>query len=93
MNGMDVVDATATVHTAGTTNTTDVIVRRRRSTTDVNVLSTPITIASAALTASDGVVDTDNDDLATGDLIFIDVDAISTTPAVGLVVVVVARLP
>jgi hypothetical protein len=48
------------------------------------MLSTKITVASGDYTASDGVVDTDNDDLQTGDLILVDVDAVHTTPAQGL---------
>lgn len=93
MNGMNIVAATASVHTAGTTNTTDIMIRRRRTATDADVLSTPITINSGANTASDGVVNTSNDDLATGDNIYVDVDAVSGTPATGLSVVIEARLP
>ena len=93
MDGMNLVDATASVYAVGTTNTTDIQIRRSRAGVDVDMLSTPITISSGGFTASDGVVDTANDDLATGDIIFIDVDATSTTKAKGLFVVPVFRLP
>jgi hypothetical protein len=93
LNGWNLVAATASVHTAGTTNTTDIMIRRRRESTDADMLSTPITINSGAYTASDGVIDTAKDDLATGDLIFIDIDAVSTTAAKGLSVTLEFQYP
>lgn len=93
LNGWNLVAATASVHTAGETNTTDIMIRRRRESTDADMLSTPITINSAAYTASDGVVDATKDDLATGDMIFIDVDAVSSTPATGLSVTLEFQYP
>lgn len=77
-------DVTATVYTAGTTGTTDVMVRNK--TDAVNMLSTAVTIDSAATSASDGTVDASHDDLATDDVIAIDIDAVSTTRPLGLVV-------
>lgn len=95
--GMNIIDVVATVHTAGTTGTTDIQVRRRRDTTDADVLSTKVTIDSgetSSITAAIAfVVNTANDDLAEGDLIFIDIDAISTTAPKGLFVTVTAQLP
>jgi hypothetical protein len=92
INGMNIVDVLATVHTLGVTGTTNVQVRRRRLGTDVDVLSTLITIASQYF-ASDGVINTANDDLSTGDVLYIDVDVVHTTPPNGLSVVITARLP
>ncbi len=85
-NGLDLQDAIANVHTQGITGTTDIMVRRRRAGSDVDMLSTPITIG-AEYYANDGVVDGANDDIATGDQIYIDVDAVhSGTAPLGLTV-------
>ena len=95
--GMNIVNCVATVHTAGTTGTTDLQIRRRRNTTDVDVLSTVMTIDSGEVSSKDAatpyVINTGNDDLAEGDLLFIDIDAISTTAPKGLFVTVMAQLP
>lgn len=93
LNGWNLVAATASVHTAGTTGTTDIQIRRRRGNTDNDMLSTKITISSGEYTASDGVVNTSYDDLQTGDMIFIDVDAVHTTAAKGLSVTLEFQYP
>ena len=97
MANMDIIACVATVHTAGTTSTTDIQIRRRRDTTDVDVLSTKLTIdtgeTSSITAVNPFVVNTANDDLDEGDLIFIDIDAISTTAPKGLFVTVMAQLP
>lgn len=75
------------VITAGTTGTTDI---QLHSVTDaVDMLSTKLTIDSGE-TGSDtaataAVIDTANDDVATNDLIRVDIDAVSTTAAKGLI--------
>lgn len=85
MAGMDLIDVTASTYTAGVTGQTDVQVRRSRAGTDADMLSTKVTITAAAYTASDGVIDTANDDVNEGDMIFVDCDAICTgTAANGL---------
>lgn len=90
LNGMDLVAVAATVLTAGTTGTTDIQIARIRSGIPVDMLSTKITIDSAetdtltALTAA--VINTANDDVQTGDLIRIDVDAVQTVAPMGLIV-------
>lgn len=95
MNGMDLVAVAATVQTAGTTGTTDVQIHNVTQAADM--LSTKITIDSAetdsstALTAA--VIDTLNDDVATGDVLRIDVDAVSTSAPKGLLVEMQFRLP
>jgi len=87
MNGMELVDVVASVHTKGITGTTDVQIRRRRAGSDVDMLSTKITIGDEFF-ATDEVIDTDNDDVNTGDQIYVDVDAIhSGTAPKGLSVV------
>lgn len=92
LNGYNIIDVIATVHTQGVTNTTDVQIRRRRSGSDVDVLSTKITIG-AEYYARDGVINASNDDVATGDLIFVDVDAIHTTAPKGLAITISLVLP
>lgn len=80
LNGMEIKDVIAHVHDKGVTGTTDITLLRRRAGADVDVLSTEITIGDE-YHASDGVVNTSNDDLATGDLLFPCVDAIHTGTA------------
>ena len=95
MNGMNLVTVAAAVITAGTTNTTDVQIHNVTQAADM--LSTVITIDSAetdsSTAATPAVIDAANDDVATADLLRIDVDAISTTPATGLIVSLEFRLP
>jgi len=38
------------------------------------MLSTPITVLFSEFTASDGIIDTNNDDVNTGDQVYVDVD-------------------
>ena len=86
-NGLNLTDALCTVNTKGVTGTTDVQVRRRRAGAEVDMLSTKVTIGDEYF-ARDGVVNTSNDDIATGDEIYLDVDAIhSGTAAKGLSVI------
>jgi len=88
LNGMNLVDVHAQVITAGTTGTTDIQVYNLTQTADM--LSTVITIDSGE-TGSDtaaaaAVIDTANDDVATNDVLRIDIDAVSTTAPKGLIV-------
>jgi len=93
MNGMNVIDVLCTVDDKGITGTTDVQARRRRAGSEVDILSTKVTIGDEWF-ANDGVVNTSNDDLNTGDILYIDVDAIhSGTAPNGLGCVVSAQLP
>lgn len=88
-NGMNLVGVHARVVTAGTTNTTDIQIRN--VTDSVDMLSTKITIDSGETgsdtAATPAVIDTTKDDVATNDLLAIDIDAVSTTAPKGLIVV------
>jgi len=88
MNGLNLVGVAAAVGTAGTTGTTDIQVHNITQAADM--LTTKITIDSGETDSKDAaaaaVIDTANDDVATGDRIRIDVDATSTTKAKGLLV-------
>lgn len=75
MGGMNLVDAIASVHTAGLTGSTDIQLRRRRAGNDVDLLSTKITIGDEFY-ASDGIIDTGNSEMNEGDQIYVDVDQI-----------------
>lgn len=95
LNGMNLTGVAATVYTAGTTNTTDVQLRNK--TDSVDMLSTKLTIDSgetdSSTAATAAVIDTTKDDVVTGDVIAIDVDAVSTTAAKGLYVEMRFELP
>jgi len=80
MNGKDLTVALAAVHTKGITGTTDVQLRRRRAGSDVDMLSTKITIGDEWF-AADGVINEANDDVNTGDMIYVDVDAVHSGTA------------
>ena len=95
MNGYNLIGVAMSVYTAGTTNTTTVQIRNITQAADM--LTTRITIDSAEVdsstAAAPAVIDTSNDDVATGDRIAIDVDAIHTTPAKGLFVEMIFQAP
>ena len=88
-NGMNLISARARVGTAGTTNASTFDIYN--VTDSHSMLSSAISIASGA-TSGTGTVDTDHDDVATGDIIRIDCDSISTTPPKGLIVTLAFRL-
>jgi hypothetical protein len=95
VGGMNLVGVHAYVDAAGTTGTTDIQIHNETQAADM--LSTKITIDSAETSsrtaATAAVIDTANDDVAAGDKIRIDVDAISTTAPKGLFVELEFRLP
>ena len=95
MTGMDLVEVSATVITAGTTNTTDIQIANVTQAADI--LSTKMTIDSAetstSTAATPAVISATEDDVTTNDVLRIDVDAVSTTPAKGLIVTLIFRLP
>lgn len=95
LNGYNLVAVAAHVQTAGTTNTMDIQIHNVTQAADM--LTTKITIDSTekdTLTAATpAVIDAANDDVATGDEIRIDVDAVHTTPAKGLLVELTFQLP
>lgn len=92
LNGHNLVYAAAYVGTAGVTGTADIQIRN--VTDSVDMLSTKITIASTENYTADGVIDITKDDVATGDILAIDLDAIhSGTAAKGLFVVLGFEMP
>jgi len=96
LNGWDLVEVAAQVHTAGTTGNLDIMIYNRTDSQDF--LSTAMRIESGetdtSTSAQPGTINTSYDDVATGDSIRIDVDAIQTgTAAKGLYVELTFRLP
>lgn len=95
LNGMNLVSVHARVITAGTTGTMDI--QFHNVTDAVDMLSTKLTIDSAETgsetAATPAVINASNDDVATNDLIRVDVDAVQTTPAQGLIVTLGFQLP
>lgn len=84
LNGATLTGVVANVCTAGTTGTATVAMRRTRSGSTVDVLSSSASIASTALTSTGGAINGSYNTLATGDILLIDVDAVHTTKAKGL---------
>ena len=95
LNGMNLIYVHGEVITAGTTGTTDIQIANETQANDM--LSTKLTIDSGE-TGSDtaaaaAVIDTSNDHVATNDRLRIDIDAVSTTAAKGLIVTMGFQLP
>ncbi len=88
-NGMNLISARARVGTAGVTGNTTFDIYN--VTDSHSMLSSAISIASGA-TSGTGTVDTDHDDVATGDIIRIDCKTLSTTKPKGLIVTLAFRL-
>jgi len=91
LNGMNLVSANAIVNTAGTTNATTIDIYNVTDSHDM--LSTAISIASAATVGTAGTVNTTYDDVATNDVLRIDVTSMSTTAPKGLMVILEFRTP
>ncbi len=95
LNGMNLVACGAFVYTAGVTNTMDIQIRNITQAADM--LSTKITIDTNEVSSRDAaappVIDAANDDVATGDRIAFDFDAVQTTAAKGAVVWMRFELP
>lgn len=96
LNGMNLVDADGVVTTVSSSGTPTIALRRERSGSAVDMLSTNITIDAnektsyTAVTAP--VINGTNDDVATGDIIYADLDTVGTG-AKGHGAVLTFRLP
>ena len=99
LNGMDLVRVHAGVITAGTTGTMDIQIARESATHTLpaDMLSTKITIDSTEIgsdtAAVAAVINAANDDVSTNQWIRVDLDAVQTTKAKGLIITLVFRLP
>ena len=95
LNGMNLITVGASVSTGSSSGALTIQVRRVRSGSPVDMLSTPITIdvsETDSSTAAAAVINTSNDDLATADQIFVDIDA-AGTDAKGLCITLVFQSP
>lgn len=95
LDGMNLVEVHAEVITAGTTGTTDIQIHNVDNALDM--LSTKLTIDSGETgsdtAATPAVINTSNDHVNTNDVIRVDVDAVSTTAAQGLIITLGFQLP
>ena len=95
LTGMNLVRVAATVITAGTTNSTTIAIYNLTDAQEMlsTLMAIETTETSTRTSATPGVIDTTKDDVVTGDILRIDVDAISTTPPKGLIIEMVFELP
>ena len=91
LNGMNLVSANAAVNTAGTTNATTIDIYNVTDSQDM--LSGAISIASGGTVGTAGTVNGTYDDVATNDILRVDVTTMSTTAPKGLMVILEFRLP
>jgi len=95
MNGMNLVSVHAYLITAGTTGVETIQIHNLTQTADM--LSTEITIDTGAngsdTAATPAVINAAEDDVATNDVIRVDVDSVHTTPGKGLIVTLEFSLP
>jgi len=95
MDGYNLTYVHAEVITAGTTGTTDIQIHNVDNALDM--LSTKLTIdtteTGSDTAATAAVINTSNDHVNTNDVIRLDIDAVSTTPAKGLLVTLGFREP
>jgi hypothetical protein len=95
LNGMNLVGVHGRAITAGTTGTMDVQIRNVTDSQDM--LSTKLTWdsteAGTNTAAAAAVIDTTKDDVVTYDLLAIDVDAVQSTAAKGMIITLTFQLP
>lgn len=101
LNNYVLSSVSANVINSGTTNTTDIQLARcatvstgnQCSGTVVDILSTKLTIdsgeANSSTAATAAVINASNSTVTTGQVVRVDIDAVSTTPAKGLIVTLV----
>lgn len=95
LNGYNLVAVAAQVQTAGTTGNTDIMIYNVTDSQDM--LSTAMRIETGetdtSTSAQPGTINTSYDDVATGDSLRIDVDAVQTTAPKGLLCELTFQLP
>lgn len=84
MDGFNLVAVSCSVKTNGTGSS--MLIQVHNVTQGTDYLSSKLTLAAATAYSSTATIDTVNDDVATGNILRIDVDQVHTTPAKGLCV-------
>lgn len=85
-DGLNLEYVMAVVHTVGSgAGTTDIQIRRRRIGADVDMLSAKIQLDNE-IYSNTCTIDTSNDDVQEGDMLFIDIDAVEGTAPKGLAI-------
>jgi hypothetical protein len=96
IEGMNLIDAGASVSTNSSSGAVNVMIRRRRSGVNADMLSTALTIdaneSDSATAATPYVINTSNDDVLQGDQIYVDIDG-AGTGAKGLCITLTFQLP
>jgi hypothetical protein len=82
--GANVVAFRVVAHTASPDGSTTFTVNRRRSGSSVEVLSTDLTLPVSTYSAATAAINTSNDDLAAGDMLYPEVSAVPTTAPFGV---------
>lgn len=95
LTGMNLVRVAATVITAGIVNSTTIAIYNVTDAQEMlsALMAIETTETSTRTSAAPGEIDTTKDDVVTGDLLRIDVDAVSATAPKGLIVELVFQLP
>jgi hypothetical protein len=91
--GANIVSFRVNVHTASPDGATTFTVNRRRSGTSVEVLSADLSLATSGYTAATTAINTSNDDLAAGDMLYPEVSAVPTTAPTGASGIISVRWP
>ena len=95
LNGMNLVSVAFRVITAGTTNSTTITIANVTDTQEMLSVAAAIETGeySTWTSATPGTIDTAHDDVATGDLLKVNADSISTTAPKGLIAILRFQLP
>jgi hypothetical protein len=80
MDGWELKEVIVGVKDKGITGTTDVMIHKETGGVAADMLSTEVTLGDE-FSVADGVIDATEDDVATGDIVYVDVDAIHTGTA------------
>lgn len=95
INGWNLVGVGFGTTTAGTTGNFDIQIRN--ATQSADMLTTKMRVETGetdtVTSAQPGTIDTGNDDVATGDKIYFDIDSCQTTPALGALVSLTFQRP
>ena len=84
MNGMNLVEARAVCNTAPSGAATILNIRRHEA--DTNYMCSAINIATSAKVSTGGSPAASYDDVATDDILHVDVTSVGSTPAAGVIV-------